>query len=271
MLRVVAHDGAGNETVAERTLGIDSTPPVIGAVTADFVAREIRVGVSDALAGVALAEVRIGGRELETRLSADGRTAIARVPAGLALDGAPVTGACSIRRRPRTRCRSPARRCARCRCRGVVAGGRLTGRAQAARPVRVAVWAYPKGPASRGRPNLFAPDNYCTDPRSVLFGQRVVDTIGAARLAEDLAAGVPSGEHPLVEALPRVTERCVEGLPLAGGEPVEGDGEVVDVDALHAGSFGGGVHTGRAARQARSAASPPFFFVAPGHVGRLVG
>jgi hypothetical protein len=90
-LRVVAHDGAGNETVAERTLGIDATPPAIGAIAADFVAREIRVGVADALSGVALADLRLGGTELETRISADGRTAIARVPAGLVLDGAPVT------------------------------------------------------------------------------------------------------------------------------------------------------------------------------------
>ena len=72
VLRVVAHDGAGNETVVERTLGIDATAPAIGGMTADFMAREIRVGVADALAGVALAEVRLAGTTLETRISADG-------------------------------------------------------------------------------------------------------------------------------------------------------------------------------------------------------
>ena len=63
----------------------------IGEVTTDFVARELRVGVRDALSGVALAEVRLGGtaaRDDASRPTA--RTAIARVPAGIALDGAPV-------------------------------------------------------------------------------------------------------------------------------------------------------------------------------------
>ena len=68
MLRAVARDGAGNETVAERALGVDATPPVAGAVSADFVARELRFAVSDALAGVALAEVRLGSTALETRI-----------------------------------------------------------------------------------------------------------------------------------------------------------------------------------------------------------
>ena len=66
VLRAVARDGAGNETVVERALGVDASAPVIGDVAADFVARELRVGVRDALAGVALAEVRLGGTALET-------------------------------------------------------------------------------------------------------------------------------------------------------------------------------------------------------------
>ena len=41
-----------------------------------------------------------------------------------------------------------------------------------------------------------------------------VDTLGAARLAEDFAAE-PSGHHPLVEPMPSVAERRIEGLPLA--------------------------------------------------------
>ena len=70
-----------------------------------------------------------------------------------------------------------------------------------------------------------------TDPGAVPFGHRVIDTLSAARLAEDFAAGEPSGEQPLVEPMPGVAERRVEGLPLAGGEPVERDREVVDADS----------------------------------------
>ncbi|MDX6541432.1 MAG: hypothetical protein QOI71_3042, partial [Gaiellales bacterium] len=91
VLRAVARDGAGNETVVERSLGVDASAPAIGSVGADFMAREIRVAVADALSGVALAEMRLAGAALETRISADGSTAIARVPSGLALDGAVVT------------------------------------------------------------------------------------------------------------------------------------------------------------------------------------
>ena len=61
------------------------------SVSADFIAREVRVDVADALSGVAAVEVRLAGAVLETRLAADGRTAVARVPAGLTLDGARVS------------------------------------------------------------------------------------------------------------------------------------------------------------------------------------
>ena len=50
----------------------------------------MRVAVADGLAGVELVEVRLAGTALETRLAADGRTAVARVPAGRILDGAAV-------------------------------------------------------------------------------------------------------------------------------------------------------------------------------------
>ena len=152
VLRAVAHDGAGNEAVAERSLGIDSTPPVIGAVTADFLAREIRVDVSDALAGVALADVRIGGAQLETRLSADGRTAIARVPAALVLDGAPVTVRVADAALPANADQIASALPVRVlpALTGLaVASGRVTGRAAAGGAVRVALWAYPKGRAPR--------------------------------------------------------------------------------------------------------------------------
>ena len=46
----------------------------------------------------------------------------------------------------------------------------------------------------------------------------------------DCSAGAPEpgSEHPLVQTLARMAERCIGGLRLAGGEAVEGDGEVVD-------------------------------------------
>jgi hypothetical protein len=151
VLRVVAHDGAGNETVAERALGIDSTPPAIGAVTADFVAREIRVGVSDALAGVALADIRIGGTPLETRLSADGRSAIARVPAGIALDGAPVTVRVADGAVPANADQIASAlpvRVVPALTGLTVSADRVTGRVGGG-PVHIALWAYPKGRSPR--------------------------------------------------------------------------------------------------------------------------
>ena len=148
VLRAVARDGAGNETIVERALGVDATPPVIGNVTADFVAREVRVGVTDALAGVSLAEVRLGGTGLETRISADGLTAIARVPAGLALDGAPVVVRVQDASSPANARETAATLPERTRpvLRGLTAGrGRVSGRVIADAATRVRVWAYPKG------------------------------------------------------------------------------------------------------------------------------
>jgi hypothetical protein len=148
VLRAVARDGAGNETVVERALGVDASAPSIGSVTADFLARELRVAVADALAGVTLAEVRLAGTVLETRLSADGGTAIARVPAGLALDGAAVgvrvLDASSPANASERSVTLPARE--QPRLRGLSVAGRLvSGRVVAGAPARVSVWAYPKG------------------------------------------------------------------------------------------------------------------------------
>ncbi len=152
VLRAVARDGAGNETVAERPLGVDATPPVIGAFAADFVGRELRVGVSDALSGVALAELRLGGTALETTLSPDGRTAIARVPAGLVLDRAAVSVRVLDASRPANAGERstvlPARPQPLLRVLGA-AGGLVTGRVVADAPARVRVWAYPKGRVPR--------------------------------------------------------------------------------------------------------------------------
>ena len=54
------------------------------------------------------------------------------------------------------------------------------------------------------------------------LSEGVVDSGGSARVPE------PGTEHPLVQTLARMAERCIGGLRLAGGEAVEGDGQVVD-------------------------------------------
>ena len=148
VLRAVAHDGAGNETVAERALGVDSSPPSIGAVTADFVAREMRVGVADALSGVARVEVRLAGVALETRLAADGRTAVARVPSGRVLDGAAVgvrvLDAASPANVSERSTSLPVRSLPGLRALSAT-GGLVRGRLLAGGAARVQVWAYPKG------------------------------------------------------------------------------------------------------------------------------
>jgi hypothetical protein len=147
-LRVAARDGAGNETVVERALGVDASAPVIGEVTTDFVARELRVGVRDALAGVALAEVSLAGTALETTISADRAIAIARVPAGLALDGAPmvvrVQDASSPANASELSVTLPARSQPLLRGLNVVRS-RVSGRVVADTAARVRIWAYPKG------------------------------------------------------------------------------------------------------------------------------
>ena len=56
-----------------------------------------------------------------------------------------------------------------------------------------------------------------------------VDAARPAGLVEHRAAP-PGGEHPIVQPLPGVTERCVAGLTLTGAEAVERDREVVDAD-----------------------------------------
>jgi hypothetical protein len=61
-----------------------------------------------------------------------------------------------------------------------------------------------------------------TDPQFVLLGEGVVDAAATGGLPQ------PSGEHPLVQPVPGMTEMCFVGLTFAGTEAVERDGEVVD-------------------------------------------
>ena len=128
--------------------------PSSGRSRADFVARELRFAVADALAGVALAEVRLGGTALETRISADG-THRDRTRAGGRRPGR--------RRRRRARAGRVQPR-QRGRAQRDAAGAQARGpawperrrrsrerpRGRRSRP-RVRVWAYPKGRAPRPR------------------------------------------------------------------------------------------------------------------------
>src|SRR5688500_434895 len=73
-----------------------------------------------------------------------------------------------------------------------------------------------------GRAELPGTHDLGADPRTVLLGKDVVDAAATAGLPK------PGGEHPFVQPFAGVAERCVEALRLAGAEPVERDGEVVD-------------------------------------------
>ena len=87
-------------------------------------------------------------------------------------------------------------------------------RAPPALPVRVVLPA--------GRAELVGAHDLGADAVAVALGEGVVDAGGSARVPE------PGAEHPLVQTLARMAERCLGGLRLAGGEAVEGDGQVVD-------------------------------------------
>src|SRR4051794_20420037 len=87
-------------------------------------------------------------------------------------------------------------------------------RAPPASPVRVVL------PARRAE--LVGTHDLGADADTVALGEGVVDSGGSACGPE------PGSEHPLVQTLARMAERCLRGLRLAGAEAVEGDGQVVD-------------------------------------------
>ena len=100
------------------------------------------------LSGVALVEVRLAGALLETRLAADGRTALARVPDGVVLDGAAVAvrvaDASSPANTSELGVTLPVRPLPGIRGLSVSNAG-VTGRVVAAQTgTRVQVWAYPR-------------------------------------------------------------------------------------------------------------------------------
>ena len=78
-----------------------------------------------------------------------------------------------------------------------------------------------------GWPNLFGTHDLGADPRRELLRERVVDAAVAAGLADHLVPPL-GGEHPFVQPIAGVAERCVAGLTFAGAEAVERDGEVLD-------------------------------------------
>ena len=161
VLRATARDGAGNETVVERALGVDASPPVIGEVTP----------ISSRASSASASRMRSpGSRSPRWRRRHSARDAdlgrpphrVAHVPAGPVLDGA--TWPCvSGRASPPT----SSVRSATCRARDAVLRGAecrarphdRSGRRRRAR--RASIWAYPKGrephlvgtirPAPRGR------------------------------------------------------------------------------------------------------------------------
>src|SRR3954467_11416831 len=87
-------------------------------------------------------------------------------------------------------------------------------RAPPALPIRVVLPA--------GRAELVGTHDLGADAVTVALGEGVVDAGGSARVPE------PGTEHPLVQTLSRMTERRLGRLRFAGGEAVEGDGQVVD-------------------------------------------
>src|SRR5256886_6695645 len=71
-----------------------------------------------------------------------------------------------------------------------------------------------------GRAELVRAHDLGADPRTVSLGEGVVDAAATAGLADDLAPE-PGGDHPFVQPLAGVTERCLVALTLTGAESVE--------------------------------------------------
>src|ERR687884_110770 len=78
-----------------------------------------------------------------------------------------------------------------------------------------------------GRAELPGTHDLGADPRIVQPDKGVVDAAGAAGLTEPLAPP-PRGEHPFVQPLAGMAERCVEAQTFAGTEAVERDGKELD-------------------------------------------
>jgi hypothetical protein len=84
-----------------------------------------------------------------------------------------------------------------------------------------------------GRAELPGAHDLRTDPDRVLPSDRIVDAGRAAGLVEHLTAGPSGRDHPLVEPMAGMTERCIDRLTLASTEAIERNGEVVNSGKGH--------------------------------------
>src|SRR5260221_14595836 len=83
-----------------------------------------------------------------------------------------------------------------------------------------------------GRAELPGTHYLGADPRIVQAHKGVVDAGTATGLADHLAPP-PGSEHPLVQSIAGVAERCVEAQTFAGAETVERDGEELNAGECH--------------------------------------
>ena len=192
----------------------------------------MRVGVADALSGVARVEVRLAGAALETRLAADGRAGVAGCrPA--ASDGAAVavrvldasTPANVSERSATLPVRSlPVLRSLR------VARGLVTGRLAAPGVARVTVRAYPKG----SEPHVVGTARCAATARSRCASTRPHDALRRGGAAEpDVprtggARGRPAARDARIEAL----QVRVRGDRLVVSARFEGRGEATRLHLL---------------------------------------
>ena len=86
------------------------------------------------------------------------------------------------------------------------------------------------GPRAALRPELVPPHDLGTDSGAPIAGEGVVGAGASPWRALHLVEGARA-KQPLHEPATGVTERCLEALPLAGGEAVERHRQVVDANA----------------------------------------
>jgi hypothetical protein len=213
---------------------VDASPPSIGPVTADFQAREVRVKVSDALSGVGRVDVRLAGTVVETRLAADGRTAIARVPAGMVLDGAAVAvraiDASAPANANELATSLPVRPLPVVTGLSVSRAG-VSGRVVASSAARVQVWAYPmsRAPTRAGTVTTRADGTFALPVRP-----RRTTRYAVAVLESEFLRGLPERVAGTLRVVARITglRLRVRGGRLAVSARFAGRGEATRLHLL---------------------------------------